>query len=210
MNLGFQADLKQNDEEGYAWAKEMFAKANAVLTDEGLPTYDEPDELVLPAQQACGSFPYSFLHYLRRAFAHLRERPDEPLAPVTDGNLDADKELVDDASSLFDSHLLCHSDCEGLYVPIDFPDPIFPDDPQAIPGGILGSSHGLLRELVEVAPHIGVRLASDGSLPPAEAERIASLSENEDHPFHVELLVWFALYEAAETSIRLRTAIVFS
>jgi hypothetical protein len=209
ISLGYQADMKRNDEEGHEWAKSLFARVNAVLASEGIAQYAEADDVKLPNRRSCQSFPYSYLHYLRRAFALQRERPDQPLSPVKDGNLKADDRVVADASSMMDSHLLCHSDCEGLYVPIDFPDPIFPEDSNAVPGGMLGSSQGLLRELVEVAPVIGVKL-ENGELSPAEADRIHGLSNDETHPFNIELLVWFSLYDAARISIDHRTAIVFT
>ena len=41
---------------------------------------------------------------------------------------------------MFDSHLLCHSDCEGFYLPIDFADVIVDAKNQMrIAGGLLGS-----------------------------------------------------------------------
>jgi hypothetical protein len=104
---------------------------------------------------------------------------------------------------MLDSHLLCHSDCEGFYVPVEIGDPIFDDD---LLGGMLGSSQALLRELVEVAPHIGVTLEGGRPTPACEAE----LRDIEDSgPFWRERLVWYTLFEAASLSIEHNTLIVF-
>lgn len=107
---------------------------------------------------------------------------------------------------MLSSHLLCHSDCEGFYVPIDFSEPIFADE-KDIPGGMLGSSHGLMRELIAVAPYLNISLSGD-ELMDSEAERINESVESEG-PFWIEKAVWISLYEAARLSIEYRTAICF-
>ena len=104
---------------------------------------------------------------------------------------------------MFDSHLLCHSDCEGLYIPVNFDEPIFDDE---VPTGMLGSSQGLLRELIEVAPHIGIELIDDRPTPACLAE-VREIADS--GPFWRERVVWDTLFEAATLSIEHRTAIVF-
>lgn len=198
------ADYSANDEEGAEWFRRSLTELDEVLVANGLPTHHEPPSFEVPLfqlQRACASFPYSFLHYLRRAFAHVREGlavpEDDALRPEHD-------RVVEDASTMFDSHLLCHSDAEGYYVPIDFPEPIFED---ALPGGMLGSSQALLRELVEVAPALGLRLGPDAQ-PTLECE--AELRAIADSgPLWRERLVWYALFEAATLSVRYGTLIVF-
>ena len=64
-----------------------------------------------------------------------------------------------------------------------------------------------LRELVAVAPALGVALA-DGRLTDTEAERVNRVVE-EQGPFWIELAVWLSLFEAARLSIEHRTAIRF-
>ncbi|NHZ82768.1 hypothetical protein F2P44_26325 [Massilia sp. CCM 8695] len=102
------------------------------------------------------------------------------------------------------SHLVCHSDAEGFYVPVAFGDPAFHAE---LPGGILGSSYRLLEELIVVAPAIGVELVNR-ALTDGEAARISQLASSE-HGLYRELCAWLALYEAARLSIEHKTAIVF-
>ena len=111
--------------------------------------------------------------------------------------------VVDDAGSMLDSHLLVHSDAEGYYVPIDFGDPIFDDE---LPGSMLGSSQALLRELVDVAPHIGIDLV-DGRPTPECTARLRAIVDS--GPVWREQVVWDTLFEAATLSVAHRTLIVF-
>lgn len=203
VGVGVLADLIIHDPEGADWTRRSIASLNAALQRNGQPEHVEPERFAKPLfglRRSCTSFPYSFLHYLRRAFAHVREgRPvpdDDQLRPEHDS-------VVEDASTMFDSHLLCHSDAEGFYVPIDFGDPIFDDE---LPGAMLGSSQGLLRELIEVAPHIGVTLDDGRPTPACEAELRAI---EDGGPLWRERLVWYALFEAATLSLEHRTLIVF-
>ena len=48
-------------------------------------------------------------------------------------------------------HLIVHGDAEGYYLPVEFDDVIIPDPSLEIAGGMLGSSHALLRECRELA-----------------------------------------------------------
>jgi hypothetical protein len=105
------------------------------------------------------------------------------------------------------NHLLCHSDCEGFYLPIEFEEVLI-DDHGQIPGGMLGSSFMLQKELVAVAPALGIRLENE-NLDDAEAERINGGVEAEG-PLWIEKAVWLSLYEAARLSIEHKTAICFS
>lgn len=208
VSVGYLADMKQHDEEGYEWAKKTFAEVNEVLESEGLQGWEEPEEIPgLRMRPHVGSFPYGCLHHLRRAYAYATEYPDDEVKPTgEDGYTDEDDSIVQDAMTLFSSHLLCHSDCEGLYVPVEFPNPIFSDD---VPGAMLGSSHALLDELREVAPHIGIRL-EEGELPDAEAKRLYDATRDGSHPWDREYMVFLTLWETASASVRHATAIVFS
>lgn len=142
----------------------------------------------------------------RRSLAQL----DVVLARNEDLPVPDDKELspehervIEDAAMMMDSHLLCHSDAEGYYVPIDFAEPIFDDDVLA---QMLGSSQALLRELLEVAPHIDIDLVDGRPTPAREAELLAI---EDDGPLWRERLVWYTLFEAATLSIAHGSAIVF-
>jgi hypothetical protein len=73
---------------------------------------------------------------------------------------------------------------------------------------MLGSSQQLMRELVLVAPALGVRL-ENGRLSDEEAARIDSLLE-EDEGLYRELSAWILLFECARVSVEQVTAISFS
>lgn len=210
--VGFLADMIENDEEGAAWAREEFAATNKYLASQGLPRWTEPERLPedLGMRPHVGSFPYSFLHYLRRAYAYAVEYPDREVEPTAGELPDADMAVVDDAASMMSSHLLCHSDAEGLYVPVDFAEPLFADPEDDVPGGgMLGSSQRLLAELRIVAPKIGIVL-NNGELSDDEAARIFAVAEDDDNPWFREYCVFGALWEAARVSVKHGTAIVFS
>lgn len=48
-------------------------------------------------------------------------------------------------------HLMLHSDAEGFYLPLEFPNVLFPDQSLEIAGGMVGSSYGLLSECERIA-----------------------------------------------------------
>ncbi|MFE4460459.1 hypothetical protein ACFROC_24150 [Nocardia tengchongensis] len=182
---------------------------NELLASEGLPLHRESTVRgAAVTRDRMSGVPYSFLHYLRRAYARACEYPDRPLAPVAEGESAADDPAIEAVGSSFTSHLICHSDCEGYYVPVDFREVLFSDE---LDGALVGSSTALLRELVYVAPYLGIRLV-DGRLSDAEVERIyAGLDHAADgpHPFFRELEIWIMLFEAARISIENGTIIEF-
>jgi hypothetical protein len=62
-----------------------------------------------------------------------------------------------DETSVLASHLLCHSDAGGYYVPVDFGDPLFlPEEAEVRGAGMVGSSQGLLAELAGIASPLGI------------------------------------------------------
>ena len=194
-------------EEGADSFRRSLDKVNKVLVKNKLPRHVEPEVLTLSKNRArLRGYSYSYLHHLRRFAAHAAAKPDWKPKPFPASKNPANDPVVIDEMSMLDSHLLCHSDCEGFYVPIDFPDPIFADE-KLIPGGMLGSSQGLMRELVAVAPFLGVTL-KNGRLTDAEAMRINEVVA-EEGPFGIELAVWLSLLEATRLSIQHGTAICF-
>lgn len=201
------ADALNDDREYADELREQLRAINELLAAEGLPPHEEP--AVRGAETArgqLGGVPYSFIHYLRRAYAHARENPDAPLTPVAAGENPTDDPVVDRLTYMFDSHLLCHSDCEGYYLPIDFDEVLYPDEALGIPGGMVGSSAQLLRELVSVAAHLGITLI-DGELSDAE---IAAIRQGDDeHPFYRERETWLVLFEQARVSMANNTLITF-
>lgn len=202
--VGALADLLEADEEGAKWLREGIAAANEVLEAHGLPAHEEPETPVAASRAGVDGFPYSWLHTLRRAYAHCVARPSKALTPLSPDEDGSDDSLVVQLANRMTSHLLCHSDAEGLYVPIDF-ERVLVDE--ALPGGVLGSTQRLMIELVKVAPFLQIPLVGD-ELTDAEADAI-----NEDlasqPPFFRERTVWLSLYEAARLSLEHGAAIVF-
>lgn len=202
ISTEYLADLIANDAEGAAWFGKQLGVVNTVLAVEGLPAHTEPKAAgAAKKRRHVSSFPYSFLHYLRRAFAKAKNG-----RALTEVGSDEDPSGDPDVDSLmydFDCHLLSHSDAEGYYVPIPFTN-VLSDD--GLPGGFLGSSVKLLDELRLVAPSLGITLAG-GELPDAEAARLATVQDGD--PFFREKIVWLALFENARVSIANRTLLVF-
>ncbi|KAI9028396.1 hypothetical protein DFJ74DRAFT_489871 [Hyaloraphidium curvatum] len=206
-----------SDPEALEHYRGQFARLRAAVEAAGVSGYCEPESIppkpsgnnLGPSDRLSSSFPYSFLQYLRRAYALLVS--ELPVVPATDpAVLKHDAGVVDDAASMLSSHLLCHSDCEGYYVPVDLPDPLFLVPDSGVAGaGIVGSSPRLLQELRALAPSLGIRLGEGGQLPPAEEDRVAMLAEDDADPWHRELTAWTALFRAAGESVRTGAAIVF-
>lgn len=107
VSTGVLADLKRHDPEGFEWISESLAKVNEVLVESGLPSHKEPDDLAEDdgSRAGAGSFPYSFMHYLRRFYAHATTDPDWTPTPVADGEDPADDPVVEEESYMFASHL---------------------------------------------------------------------------------------------------------
>jgi hypothetical protein len=205
ISVGILADLTVHDPEGADWVREKLAIINRYLSEQGLPEHREPEKLPpLHCRAELMSFPYSFLHYLRRVYARAKQDPDWIAVPVPEGEDPSRDRAVDEETFMFDSHLLCHSDCEGYYLPLDFDELITGDD---VPGGFAGSSHRLLEELHLAARPLGIAL-EEGELSDQEAARINGLVE-EDGPLHREYAAWLALFEAARLSIAHNCVIKF-
>lgn len=201
---------KQDDEEEATWLADDFAAINAVLAEEGLPAHEEPQSLPpLVSRAQIDGFPYSFLHYLRRAYARRKADPDWVATPLADGVDPGEDEALQAEYDYLSSHLVCHSDAEGFYVPVDFAEVLFASDEDVgLPGGMLGSSYRLMEELILVAPALGIQL-EQGKLSDAEAARIAESGEEEEGCYR-ELETWLLMFECARLSLEHKTAIMFS
>jgi len=208
VEVGALAGLAEVDPEGAEWLEQGLAVANRLLAEAGLPQHTEPVALAVPPSRAslC-SFPYSFIHYLRYAYAHRVADPAWTAAPLPDSLEPCDDPIVQRELERMSSHLVCHSDAEGYYLPVEFTDLLF-DEADELPGGVLGSSYRLASELVFVAPALGIAL-QNGQLSDEEAARVDTLSAI-DEGLYREHAAWLALYEAARLSIACRTAIVFT
>lgn len=188
--------------------RDQLRAINDLLIGEELPPHHEAEvHGAATARDRIGSVPYTFVHYLRRAYARAYMYPDEPLTPVADYEDPADDPTVDRLTYKFDTHLLCHSDCEGYYIPVDFDEVLFPDDDLGLPGGMVGSSEALLHELVYVAPYLGITLV-EGELSDAEIDRLHGELDDDD-PLYRERVTWLLFFEAARVSVANNTIITF-
>jgi hypothetical protein len=208
LSVGYLAWLNKDDidPEAVSWLREKFVHVNRVLRTNDLPEHVEPEELPELEDRGLLGFPYSWLHYLRRAVAYARQAPAE-FGPLPEGQEASEDRRIDRELSVFmDSHLICHSDCEGFYVPIDFPEPLY-DDRDELTGGILGSSQRALAEVILAAPLLGIALEKGK---PTKTD-VDTIREEEDngHPLWIERQVWLAMYEKFRLSIEFKTAVVF-
>jgi hypothetical protein len=146
--------------------------------------------------RTAGSFDHDSLHFLRRAY--LLHRTGFPVTTVEDLGADYDRLLETFDAAAQHSHLIWHFDHAGAYLPIDFPCPLV-NEPLPEDGGPLGSSIGLLRELEDLAPYIGIDLLD----PPPPAPTYGG------GVFARERFVWAVLYQAAQLSIRHGAMVVF-
>ena len=94
VSLGVLVDDPDNDPEGIEWLEKNFQHVKRILTANGLPPHEEPRDLPdLPYRGQLMGFPYSWLHYLRRAVAFARQAPEE-FCPVPDGEDPSEDEHV--------------------------------------------------------------------------------------------------------------------
>ena len=194
------------DEESRDYFYETMAVINRYLSESGHSMHEEPHEPIEPDSRAdIESFPYSFLHYLRRVYANVKQDPQWELTPVPEREDPAHDEAVESESYMFDSHLLCHSDCEGYYLPIDFTELITGDD---VLGGFAGSSYRLMEELKIAALPLGIPFDEQGRLTDQDAAKINEVARQEGD-FSREYMTWIAMYEAARRSIQHQCAIQF-
>ncbi|UGY92741.1 hypothetical protein [Streptomyces gobiensis] len=157
-------------------------------------------------------FDYDALHFLRRAY--LLQLHGLEVTPVDALGSDYEQLLEMFEATAQQSHLVWHYDHAGAYVPIDFAAPLSNDELLA-GGGPLGSSHGLLRELEAVAPHLGLDPANPPPAPappvrPTELEEPAAPAPQDGGPFARERHVWLGLHAATTRSLAQGSMIVFS
>jgi hypothetical protein len=208
VEVGLLADFVAEEEEEEAESlRESFDLINEVLRDLGIPLHREPNGLPSWRSRAIfQSYPYAYLHHLRRVYAYSICDPSWiPVGVASEVESSEDPVLEAETDKMV-SHLLCHSDSEGFYLPIDFDEILF-DDKDRIPGVILGSSFRLRDELIEIAGKLGIIL-NDDVLSDSEADKINSSISRQDALCN-EKMVWLSLFEAARLSIEHTTAICF-
>jgi hypothetical protein len=239
IEVGYFADIKENDSEAFAEDFVNVAIMNSALSAHGASPYSEN----LDIEQIVGfdMLGYSGLHYVRRIAAHIAFG-DIDCAPCTDGNYNDIyfKKWYEEHENYLDykpgilqkifgdktkkpqfEHLMAHSDAEGYYVPVLFDDVLFPDV-DGFPGGMFGSSYKLLEECKIIAKILEI----PEGLTPDEPElhraifiqsgdSSGSFTNGRDcYPekwkrFAVETYGCLVLIKAAEASIAESCAIVF-
>ncbi len=183
------------------------AAINEALQARDLPTHEGGSIIDTEESRATvNSFPYSWLHYLRRFAAHVLRDPKWVPFPIQPGEDPAEDPVVRQIYAEMESHLLCHSDSNGYYVPIDFQELII--DRERLPGKVLGSSYQLRRELIEISATLEIKLDDHHRLSDEEARRVGE-QRPANYPFAIERLVWLSLFEAARMSVEYDRVIVF-
>lgn len=209
IGVGLVAQRRESDPEAVARIRADISSINAILEQRDHPIHQEPEsfEKTLTLRASVTSFPYSWLHYLRRFAAHVMRDPKWVPYPIEPGEDPAKDNVLVQMYRRLSSHLLCHSDREGYYVPVDFQELIL-DPGHEITGGVVGSSFALRRELITLCDPLEIDVDDEGNLSDENADRL-SKQRPSGAPFAIERLVWLALYEAARVSIEEETAIVF-
>jgi hypothetical protein len=143
ISIGYLSDVAKNHPESADRFEQDLTNLNAILEQHGLQPHQEPVRLEdIQMRATCGSFPYSFLHDVRRVYAHVMQNPNWHAEPLKNGKNPTKDFVLGREYAMFSRHLLCHSDTEGYDVPQDFTDVIV-DDSGTIPGGMIGSSRRL-------------------------------------------------------------------
>jgi hypothetical protein len=208
VSVGYLAALLQWDdpEPARAFRREL-ETINEMLEQLELPAIREPtgwEERWNP-RAVQNSLPTSGLQDLRR-FHAARFTGLEGSPPFRGEDLAIVEDRVEFLSDTLENHLICHSDTDGYYVPVDFEMPLFAPEHMVSGGGIIGSSVRLKQELVWLAPYLDIQLHGD-ELTNAELERVRHTSR--DDPFRMEKIVWLALFEHARVSLDTGCVMVF-
>ena len=219
--VGVPSEIRESDPEYVEYFEQQVEAINGVLESFGLPAHREPFDVEDERTFECEMYGYSGLHYLRRVAAHLALGRNLP-EPGDDGA--ASDPVLSDYYRIFDAsfargeaagmpfqHLIVHGDAEGYYLPVEFDDVIIPDASLEIAGGMLGSSHALLRECRELAQALELPLdlsVEDQRLwlaPDTQGE-----GETKWEQYGVESFTCIMLIRACEASIDTGAAVVFA
>lgn len=208
LSVGALAYLRIHDPEGAKDLRKALASANRLLVANGLPKHVEPKDLPpLDERFPVGSLPYGWFDRLRRAVAYARNDPKK-FKPLRKGKEALKDDWVIQELCTLESHLICHSDCDGLYLPVDFDGPLYSDNEDDIGYMGLGSSIAGLRELVQVAPLLDIALA-EGTLDEKIGMSICREKEGA-HKYEVERKTWLAFFDAFSLSVEHKSAVVFN
>jgi hypothetical protein len=189
MSVGFFMGIRPSYmDEARATADAYIAAINKALASAGLGGYVDPET---PPNVYDGSrFGRSSLdHHSARCLAALGELA---LAKGIDGQIS----------------VLAANPYRIAFVPVDFPTPLatghsegIGGQPTAIP---VGSSHALLREVLRLAPHLGITLRG-GALDDSLATRIDDMEplspDDDGSQSDDERTAWLLLHEGARLSV---------
>jgi hypothetical protein len=219
--VGLPPGVGEEDPEYLEYFDGQVESVNKVLDAFGLPEYQEPFDIEEEQTFECDMLGYSGLHYLRRLAAHLALKGELP--PPGDETA-SDDPVLNDYYRIFDAsftqgkaaeipfqHLIVHSDAEGFYVPVEFDEVIIPDASLEIAGGMIGSSHALLRECTELA--LALEIPEDLSLDDGAFDAAFDAQGEGDakwERYRVESYTCLALIDACEASIETGAAVVFA
>jgi hypothetical protein len=194
-----------------------FNRLTDFLAENGYKDFHEPEDCPTVSY---GMYGYSGLHYLRRIAAHLDLKGLEPapgkfdgVAPDQDAVLAEYYKLADAKVQLpqrrFD-HLICHSDAEGFYVPIDFIDVLTDSTKTKVWGEFVGSSYRLAEECQVLANFLQLPLDLDPEdVAFFDAVDSQGIGEHKWQKYGVESFTCIRLLNAARHSIETGAAIVF-
>lgn len=222
ISVGLGAEVRADgDDETLAYLEDQFEIINDLLESFGMSPHREPYELDPDRTLTLDMYGYSGLHYLRRVAAHLAFR--EELPPPGDEEAAADPVLAEyyqtfdehlaegKAAAMRFQHLIMHSDAEGYYLPLDFPEVIHADPSLEVSGDMLGSSPRLLAECLELAE--ALELPDD--LDP-ESDEVWEAAESQGEGelkwqrYGIESHTCLALIRASRASVETGAAVVFN
>jgi hypothetical protein len=208
LEVGVFARGHDPDPEYVAYLRKMFASVNRTLKSYRLPPHTEPENQPPIREQfnVC-SMPYGRFERLKRAVAYARNSPKR-FRPLREGKDPFDNAWVEHEIACMESHLVFHSDCDGLYLPVDFETPLISLRESDIAYAGLGSSVAGLGELIHVAPLLGIELKK-GKLT-REIGRQICREKEEAHPLGVERKTWLAFFQAFTLSIKHKAAVMLA
>ena len=215
LHVGWLDEMRRCDREGYQAAKKRFAAVNTALRAAGAPEYEEPENLH-GRGWSFKLYPSNGLAFLQRFAAYFESGEDEveewptPGDPATMNN-PLEDEVWEDACAMLEllpfQHLILHPPKDGYWVPVDFPDAIFPDEKLGV-GNQLGSSVRLKTECEGLAKILKLPLDLDPEDKSVlEAMYHPGKSRTRWKKYGVESHNLLALHRACEKSIALGAAI---
>lgn len=175
---------------------------NRFLTAKNYEPYVEPGPLPEFRRRSSGYHSFFALQELRRLYVCVLEGKELPRGEISDQDLDLIRSV---GKAHPESHLLHHSDFEGYYIPREMPNG--PLSSEEIPGYFLGSSQGLIGELMTVSEALDLELV-DGKISVPSLKKLKA--KGPDNPLYQAAGIWISLYESAQYSVTHRVLVIFN